>query len=338
MQANDKGRSSWQPVWLLVIASLLVLGFMVWNMMVVQNGMLQRAKENYINQQSENISASIVRIDQEAEKMARQIADNNKLMEAFKKKDNVQLEQILQPLYRQWKQRKGAAELSLISVDGGVVWSSQSGVEPGDDMSYQRTTGKSLHQRKAISAVEASEKETMLVTTCPLFDGDEYLGLCRVGLSMPYLGGKLQQLKTGRFALFHLNGIDSKLLWQDKNKKVPSALNTNDIKQLHDGEIISRMLDYRTRLLIIPLQDIDGITVAYIQNHLPLQEYVQAEALNYLMLLLALVFIVLANYAFGRSRFDAEDDLTNNIARMSKINSVAFNVSADRTSKRTPEE
>lgn len=333
--AKEKRRSNWRPVWLLVIASLLVLGLMIWNVIIVQNRILQGVRNDYIQDQTENISSTFVRAGQENEKLALKIAADEKIMAACQAEDDARLDKMLQPLFRQWKQIGGVAELSLISAEGKALWSSRAGVSSGDDLSYQRITGKSLQQRKSLSAVEAGEKETMLITTWPLFDENEYWGLCRIGLSLPYLGSQLQKQQTGRLALFHLNGIDNELLWQ--NQKTPSGLNTNDIKKLHDGEIISRPLGYSARLLMVPLQDIDGITVAYIQNHLPLQQYVWAEALNYLMLLLALGFMVLANYALGKNRFDDEDDRTH-LAGMSKINSVAFKVGADRTSKHAQEE
>ncbi|HPF21144.1 MAG TPA: cache domain-containing protein [Syntrophomonas sp.] len=336
MKASENGGSRWQPVWLLMIVSLLVMGFMVWNVMVVQNGILKQTEKIYLREQTQNITAVLGEVGQQAEKMAMQIAAQDQLMKAVEQNDNDVLADKLVPLYRQWKQNQGVTELSLVSAAGEAVWSSLNGVEPGNDLSYQRTTSQSLHQQKSVAAMEAAERETMLVVTWPLFMQDEYLGLCRVGISLSYLGEQLQQRQPGQVALFNLNGIDSQLLWE--NQKGWSALNTNDIKKLQDGETISRPFDWYTRLLVVPLQDIDRMTVAYIQNQLSLQGFVQARLFNYLMLLLALLLICLTNYAYGRSRYYAEDDLSNSLARISKINNVAFQVHPDNSRKNSPDE
>lgn len=336
MQAKEKGRSNWQPVWSVLLVSLLIMGFMIWNVIFVQNRILHRTEKIYLQEQTENISARIAEVNQETEKMALQLAGNDRVIEAFRQGDDTQLDKMLTPVFKQWQQRYGIAQLSLISADGKAVWSSEESIKPGDDMSYQRIVNQSRRQKETVSVLESSENNTLLVTTRPLFNNDKYIGLCKIGISMPYLGSQLQKSSPGKYAIFSLNGIDSTLLWQ--NQKMQSSLNTADIKKLQDGDMISRSLDRNTKMLVIPLQDVDGITVAYIQNQLSWRELYQAGIMNYLMLLLMFGFILLANYACGRGESGCDDDFGDGFAKMAKINNVAFNIDADKPQKGNKQE
>ncbi len=99
--------------------------------MVVQNGILKQAEKIYLREQTQNITAVLGEVGQQAENMAMQITDQDQLMEAVAQNDNAALAKRLAPLYRQWKQSQGVAELSLVSAAGEAVWSSLTGVEPG---------------------------------------------------------------------------------------------------------------------------------------------------------------------------------------------------------------
>jgi len=333
LKAQDNGHSRWQPVWSLLIVSLLLLGLMIWNVTMVQSKILHRAEKNYQQEQTKKISAGIEGVNQEAEKLALKVVGNDRLMVAFKERDQAQMNKILQPTFNQWKQSNGVEELSLTNQEGQAIWSSAADINFADDMSYQRIIGKSLWQKTVVSALDSSENNDLLVTTAPIFIDGEYAGLCKVGVSMSWLGSKLQKSGTSQFAIFQLNGIESTLLWS--NKKVQPSLNTADIKKLHDGKTISGSIDRSTGLLVIPLQDIDGITVAYVQNKYSLREFLEAEIMNYSLLLLVFLFAVLANYVCGRGRFDDDDDLG---ARIAKINKVAFSIDANKPQKNSQQE
>jgi len=328
LKAQDHGQPRWQPVWSLLIAGLLLLGLMVWNVTMVQSRILHRAEKDYWQEQTKKISAGMEGVNQESEGLALKIVGNDKLMEAFKERDKAQMNKILQPTFNQWKQSNGVAEISLTNQEGQAIWSSASDINYADDMSYQRIIGKSLRQKIAVSALDSSENNDLLVTTLPIFIDGKYAGLCKIGVSMSRLGSKLQKSGTGQFAIFQLNGIESMLLWS--NKKAQPSLNTADTKKLHDGKTISASPDRSTGLLLVPLQDIDGITVAYVQNKFSLGEFLEAEIMNYALLLMVLLFVVMANYVCGRRRFDADDDLGNSIDRIAKINKVAFSIDANK--------
>lgn len=327
MQTKAGDRSVWRPAWLVLSVSLLVMGFMIWNVIFVQNQILQRSEKKHLQQQSESISAQVAHINQETEKLALQLAGDDRVIEAFRQGDDEQLIKLLPPVFKQW-QRYGVSQLSLIAANGTALWSSQAGIESGDDMSYQRIINKSLRQKVSVSAMESSDNNCLLVTTRPLFYNDKYIGLCKIGISIAYLGNRLQELDAGQYALFSLNGIDSILLWE--NQAMQSSLNTADIKKLHDGDEISRSLDRNMKMLVIPLRDVDGVTVAYLQNQFAQRELYQAKVLNYIMLLLVLGFILLANYVCGKGGSDYTDDFGDSFARMTKINRVAFNITADK--------
>jgi hypothetical protein len=336
LRTQDHSQARWQPVWLLLIAGLILLGFMVWNITVVQSRILQHAEKKYLQEQTENISDSIQKVNQESAKLALKLAGNEKLMKTFEGRDKMQLNDMLKPIFNQWKQSNGVMEITLTNQDGQVIWSSAADASFGDDMSYQRVIGKALRQKTVLSALDSNGNSDLLVTTAPVFINGEYAGLCKVSISMSYLGSKLQKSGNSQYAIFGLNGIDNTLLWS--NKRVQPSLNTADIKELHDGKTISRSLDRSSGLLLIPLQDIDEITVAYIQNKFSLQEFLDAEIMNYALLLLVFFFVLLANYVCGRSRICTEDDLGNSIARISKINNVSFSIEAKQSQKNSSSE
>ncbi len=333
LKVKDHGHPRWQPAWSLLIVSLLLLGLMIWNVTMVQSKILHRAEKNYQQEQTIKISAGIEGVNQASEKLALKVVSNAKLMEAFKERDKAQMNKILQPTFNQWKQSNGVTELSLTNQEGQAIWSSAADINFADDMSYQRIIGKSLRQKNVISALDSSENKDLLVTTMPIFIDGEYAGLCKVGVSMSWLGSKLQKSGPSQFAIFQLNGIESTLLWS--NKKVQPSLNTADIKKLHDGKTISGSLNRSTGLLVVPLQDIDGITVAYVQNTFSLREFLAAKVMNYSLLLLAFLFVVLANYVCGRGRFDHNEDMGASIARIEK---VAFSIDANKPQKNSQQE
>lgn len=329
MKAHDHGQSRWQPVWSLLIAGLLLLGLMVWNVTMVQSKVLHRAEKSYLQEQTNNAFAGREEINRESEGLALKIVGNDELMAAFKERDKEQMNKILQPTFDRWKQSYGVAEISLTNQEGQAIWSSADDINYADDMSYQRIIDRSLRQKTAVSALDSSGNSILLVATLPIFIDGKYAGLCKVGVSMARLGNILQKSVAGQSAIFQLNGIESGLLWS--NKKIQPSLNTADIKKLHDGKTISRSLDRSTVLLLVPLQDIDAITVAYVQNTFSRQEFYEAEIINYALLLLVFLFVVLANYAGGRSRFSDVDDLGNSIDRIAKINKVAFSIEANKS-------
>lgn len=302
---------------------------MVWNAAAVQGVALQRTEADYVREQSENVSVCLREINQEANQLAAIITGDEAAAEACATGDGARLEEILQPLYKQWQQRFGVAELSLISADGRAVWSSREDIKAGDDMSYQRVVGKALLGKESLSAPESDGDNTLLVTTRPLFKNHTYIGLCKVSISVAELGSKLQKSGSGKFAFYHLNGVESTFMWG--NKQMQPSLNTADIKKLQEGGVISRRIAPNRHLLFVPLQDIDGVTVAYLQNLFDLQSFFQAKLCNYLTLPAALILAVMAIYVRGRRKSDCDHDHGEGYANMSKISSVAFNIDTDKS-------
>lgn len=331
MHANENGRSNWQPIWSWLIISLLIVGFMVWNLIFVQGKILRDAEKYYMQEQIGNITSSLEQVEQEGQKLTQQVAANAKLQAALQEDNGAQMDKLLQPVYKQWQKHYGVKELDLISSRGAVIWSSDSDLNAGDDMSYQRIVTKSLREKVRLSALESNESENLIVTTLPLFSGNKFLGLCKVAFPMQSLGDKLKKLNTGKYAIYNLNGIESNLVWE--NKKGEESLNTADLKKLHDGQIFSKSLDWKTILTVVPLKDIDGVTVTYIQAQISTQTFRQVWLNNYILLIFLILFMLLVNYIFGLRKMNSKSDYGDGFAKLSKINNVSFNIDSEKVQK-----
>lgn len=336
MNTNDNRPINRLPIMALLLIALLVLGFMVWNIIFIQGKILHNAEKYYKQEQVQNINASLKQVEQEGRQLTLQMANNTKLRDAFEERDYQQLNKLLQPVYKQWRNQYGVKELELISSQGSVVWSSNNLLDAGYDLSYKRIVGKALQDKTAIAAAESSETDNLIVTTLPMFSGDEYVGLCKLGISMQSMGDQLEKLGAGRYAIYDLDGIQSNLVWPKKSQTVP--LNTADLKKLHDGENVSRALDNKTTLAVVPIKDIDGICIAYIQGQISMQAFRQARQSNFLMLFLIAIFILSAGFILLRGRLGKKSGYDDGFGTMPKINSVAFNINSDKMEIREEED
>jgi hypothetical protein len=336
VQENERRRFNWQPILVLLLITLLVVVFMVWNTIFMQGKILHHAQDYYMQERIGNMTAGLEQVEQEGQNLTGQIANNAKLQAAFQQGNHEQLNKLLPPIYKQWESRYDVKELDLISTGGSVVWSSNHLLSAGDDLSYQRIVHKSLQEKVQMSAAESGETDNLIVTTLPLFSGDEYIGLCKVGISMQSLGKKLQKLDAGKYAIYNLNGIESSLVWQ--NKRGELLLNTADLKKLHDGQTFSKTLDRKTILAIIPIKDNDGVCIAYMQGQISIQTFRQARQNNFILLLLIAVFTLLASYILTRGQFHPKEDYANGFVNLPKINSVAFNIDSEKGCNHTGED
>ena len=328
MQENERRRFNWQAILALLLITLLVVGFMVWNTIFIQGEILHHAQDSYMREQIGNMTAGLEQIELEGQNLNGQIANNAKLQAAFQQDNHELMDQLLQPIYKQWKSQYGVKELELVSSQGAVAWSANHLLHVGDDLSYQRIVYKSLQEKARMSAAESGETVNLIVATMPLFNGDKYIGLCKIGISMQSLGNKLQQLEAGKYAIYNLNGIESSLVWQNKRGEV--LLNTADLKKLHDGQTFSKTLDRETILAIVPIKDNDGVCIAYMQGQISIQTFRQARQNNFILLLLIAVFTLLASYILTRRQFRPKEDYANGFVNLPKINSVAFNIDSEK--------
>lgn len=331
MQGDNRSRIQWHTILVLLGINLLIGVFLYWHTFVVQGNILKQAEAAYMHEQLVNMESAVQEIKDECQLLTTRIALDPDVKKAFIKNDRDRLNKLILPVYSQWQDQYWVNQLQFISTRGIGVWDMNKPISSGDDdLSYRRVIMQSIMQKQRLAVIESTEEVQSIVSTVPLFDGDKFIGLCELGISLDKsLGDRLKNLTSGNYTIFELKGIESRVLWQKRATRM--VLNTDDIRKTQEGKSFYRpSQDKKVMLAVVPLKDVDCITVAYVQGEIPRRTFTKALYYNYLFMGLMMAFMLFASvFTAKRTGSYSSLDLLDQWTDKGKISQL--NIRADQT-------
>ncbi len=327
MHRNNFSHIQWPRVLVILVINLIAGAFLYWNIIVLSENLLRQAEASYMREQLHKMESSLLELTEECQSLSTSIARDSSVQKAFISADRSRINTLMLPAYSKWQDKYRVNQMRLISSKGIGVWDINSPMGSGNDFSYRRIIQHTINKKEKQAAIESSEETNSIVSTVPIFSGDNFLGLCELGLSLESaLGGKIKTKGPDNYAIFKLDGIRSSLLWENKASRL--VLNTADIEKVQQGQAFYRPSeDKKIMLEVIPLQDIDGITIGYIQGEISRQVFFHARQHNYLCLIIIMVFILLTSvyilYGVGIQLTPHDRELVN-IMENGKISRLRF--------------
>lgn len=275
------------------------------------------------------MEATLLAIGEECQSLNKAMASELEVEQAIKKTKKQSLKNLYLPDYDKWQSKYSLTKMQLISSQGQVIGRVNQPIGEGEDASYRRVILESLQNKESLAAFESADAGIDLVSTAPLFTEDKFIGVSELNMSLEQaLERKLVKNESGQYAIYKLDGIRARLIWEEKASRM--VLNTNDIKKLHQGEAFYRPTSNKQiMLLVVPLKDIDDIPIGYIQGEISRQAFLEARTNNLLFLLIITLLIIIASgIMVGRpgSGFAHSQHETVNLAGNGKISHLSINV------------
>lgn len=295
MHVLKRTQSSWRSMMLLV--GLILLGglLLYWYFFMIQGNLLKQAEQLYIKDQISKIEDCTQKQTIECQSLAASVANDPAVYRAYQQSSRSNLNKLIMPVFSQWQTQYRVNQIQFISPQGLGVWDTNKPLGSADDLSYRRIIRQSLSRKEKMTAVESSDGTCSIVSTVPLFAGNKFIGICDLSISLDKgLGEKLKKIEAGNYGIFALDGVSSRLLWEKEPCKL--ALNTDDIKKVQQGKTFYRTSqDPRVMLAVVPLKDIDGIPLAYVQGEISRKSLADAQRYNYVFGFLIVVYIFLTS-------------------------------------------
>lgn len=262
---------------MLVIFNLLVFGFFYWNSLVLQRMLVKDFEEEYIAQTSETVAECIKDAEKEARILSNSLFANSVIKEAFIRQDRAELLELASPVYEQWRKDHHISQLNFFTAEGKAIVRAQKPEQYGDDVSYRKALAKAIQTRQQVMAAEKGVTGFGIRCLTPLVVEDRLVGIYEVGISLEEaVGEALSELQQGEYAILSLEQQQTDVLWQSS---IPSiSLEAADLEKLEGGESLSRKSDdNRLILSLVPIKDVEGNTIAFVQGEIPRDTFIQAE-------------------------------------------------------------
>ena len=330
MQEDKSSTIQWPTILIVSLLSLVILTFSYWNVIAVQGDIIKQAEAAYMREQIYTMEASLRELGQECQSLNKTIASYPEVEKSIIKAKRQGLKELSLPAYSKWQGKYALTNLQLISPQGLILGSVKTPVGKEEDVSYRRLILTSLQSKQSSVAFEAYDEGINLVSAAPVFTEDKFIGLSEIDMSLGQgLERKLDKKVNGHYAIFQLDGIHSQLIWEEKTSRM--VLNTSDIKKIHQGGAYYRPTpDKKIMLLVIPLKDIDGVSIGYIQGEISRQMFVDARTNNLIFLVIITLLILIASYFMvsreGTHFFPQSKHETVNLADSGKISRVSIHV------------
>ncbi|CFX82054.1 Uncharacterized [Syntrophomonas zehnderi OL-4] len=255
-----------------------------------------------MREQLRDIQSAVDKINEVCGSLTNYIAVDAEVKKAFADNDQDRLNEIILPVYARWQDNYSINQLQLVSSHGKRVWDVNTLLDANTDLKYRRIIHHSIEQKQRLTVIESFEGKNSIVSTVPFFVADKYIGFCELDLSLHLsLREHLDKMASlENYAVYELQGIESRLLWQKKPPRV--ELNTDDIRKAQKGTPFYRSSgDKNITLIVVPLVDMDNITVAYIQGEISRQAFIKARNYNYVLLGLLISFIFIVSFYIYQS-------------------------------------
>ncbi len=262
---------------MLVIFNLLVFGFFYWNSLVLQRMLVKDFEEEYIAQTSETVAECVKDAEKEAQILSNSLFANSAMKEAFIRQDRAELLKLALPVYQQWEKDHHLSGLNFFSAEGKAILRAQKPEQYGDDVSYRKALAKAIQTRQQVMATEKGALGFGIRCLTPVVVEDQLVGIYEVAISLEEaVGEALSELQQGEYAILSLEQQQTGVLWQSSALTI--SLEAADLEKLEKGESPSRKSsDNRLILSLVPVKDVEGNTIAFVQGEISRDTFIQAE-------------------------------------------------------------
>lgn len=295
MQEHNRSSVQWSRILIVSGASLLILAFLYWNVLFVQGNLIKQAEANYMQQQIQSMQMKLADIKLECQYLNRAIAADPSIMKSMQKAGPNGIDELKLPLYAKVQEEYALNNLQLLSDEGLVMWSIINPAQKGEDQSYRRNILAAIEEKDSLSALELLDADLNIVNVIPIFNGNNYMGSSELSMHLgKALERRLAKKELSYYSIYQLNGIQRDLLWTGKESRI--VINTGDIKKVQMGEPFYRPDQGEKMLVIIPLKDVDNITVAYVQGEISRKTFLDVRTNNLLFLIISTLLVLFAGY------------------------------------------
>lgn len=287
-------------IFLLVLFNLLVFGFFGWNSLALQSILIDDFEKEYIAQTSDMVIGCVEDTQKEVEVLSDSLAANAAIKEAFKQEDREELLKLALPIYQQWQKNYPISQLNFFSPEGTAILRAQKPEQFGDNVASRKALAQAIQTKQKVVAVEKGVTGFGIRCITPLIEEDKLIGLYEVGSSMQEsIGDALNDLNQGEYAIFSLEQQRSAMLWQSAAPTI--KLSDHDLQELAQGNSLARKSsDDRLILSLIPIKDVEGNTIAFVQGEISRDKFLQAEnkAKNRSLLIVAVSLLLVCAVAY----------------------------------------
>lgn len=293
MKKFDKSMKT-QIIFYLVILNIIVFFIFYWNNIALQKKLIGDFEEEYARKVLETVNSSIEGAKQEAALLSDSLAAHDEVMRAFAEKDRERLNRLVAPIYSSWQEKHGVAQLVFMTPDAVVLYRAPE--KYGDDMSSQPALIKAIKDKKQVIAIEEGVQALGIRCINPVYYNGQFIGVFEVGMSLEdEIGERLAKLD----GVYAVKKGDAQVLWQKEDLKV--KITPEDEKKVLDGETFYRVSEDKKYILtLIPIKDLEGKTVAFVQGEVSRQAFLAAEAKAkqraLLVIIIGLILLGLAIY------------------------------------------
>lgn len=241
----------------------------------VQNKLVDELEEQYAMSILNQTELALNSAYDQAEALAQALEHNPEIARAFADRDRELLESLVAPLYTSWQTEYDVAQLQFITPDLHSFYRAHKPEEFGDDLSFRKGLSRVTETQGRLTTAESGAAGYGLRCIIPLFDGDQFVGACEVGISLDKAVERaLGSQNLEYYSLYSLADGQSEKLWGNDHKV---SLSPADLEKLQQGQAFYRnSSDNKYMLVIIPIKDVDNQTIAYIHGELPRDSILQA--------------------------------------------------------------
>lgn len=285
----------------LVAINLIIFGIFYLNNLQLQKVLIKDFEDAYAKQLNSSVSSCLVVAEREAGVLTDSLLSHPEIKQALLNRDRKALEVAVQPLYQVWSQEHHVSQLNFFTPDAQAFYRAQKPEKYGDDLSYRKALNEAIGKKKRIMAAEEGSTGYGIRCIEPIVVDGRVAGIYEVGISLEEsVGEALLETGRGQYAIFSLKkDAAPALLWQSSDLK--TALNKDDIARLVNGENFYRESADRALILcLVPVKDIDGQTIAFIQGEISRDKFINAEksARNRSLLVIIISLLAVCGMAY----------------------------------------
>lgn len=291
-------------VFYLAIFNVIIFSFFYWNNLGLQKALIKEFEKEYSAEVIRTVESSIKNAQEDVIMLSDSFLAYPGVKEAFIAQDREQLNRLTQPVFTSWAKQYNVTQIQFISKDLKSFYRADQPNNYGEDLSYREILQHALiKQQEQVTAVEGGKAGYGLRCITPVYDNNHLIGALEVNIAVKEkLGSRLEAL-SGDYYILSCENQEGKIMRGSAG--TPITLSAAEQKKLAAGESFSRQSEDKQKLLsVVPIKDINGKNIAYIQAEFPRDAFLKAESQaktrSLAVIIIALVLISAAAFLLLR--------------------------------------